>query len=71
MFACMHVCLLVAYLLQKVWTDLANLFFLLAPSSSCMVLSQKILDLRSPFSKNPEKLILAGSYNFFLQISSK
>ena len=27
MFACMHVCLLVAYLLQKVWTDLANLFF--------------------------------------------
>ena len=57
MFACVHVCLLVAYLLRKSLTNLAKLF-LLAPSWSQDGFRPK--NLGSSFSKNPEETDFGG-----------
>ena len=55
MFACMCVCMLVAYLLTNDWTDLAKLFLLELRLGHGIVLGQKIPDPGSGFSGNPEK----------------
>ena len=70
MFACLRVCLLVAYLLRNGWTDLAKLFFVSSVLGQGMILGKKIPDPVFSFSGSLENSILAENYEIFLQNSS-
>ena len=67
MFACLYVCMLITYLLQNGWTDLAKLF-LLAPSWSRDGFRPKKFRIRDPvypeIRKNPDFRVLFDQFGW-------